>query len=139
MEETSHKSVSPSIRGTMASSCEGEQYLPRLPQPAPSFPACPELPVLPWLIAGPADSARHLLSAAFEDCITASAIIESAVQLLRTCLSSMPLGKPVGLLWDGTGCCASPSPWDEGMAAIWCTLNATQSLLWGVCFPPLGR
>ncbi|XP_052657962.1 serine/threonine-protein kinase PLK3 [Harpia harpyja] len=52
VEETSHKSVSPSIRGTMASSCE-----------------------------------------AFEDCITASAIIESAVQLLRTCLSSMPLAE----------------------------------------------
>ncbi|XP_027504961.1 serine/threonine-protein kinase PLK3 isoform X1 [Corapipo altera] len=49
VEETSHKSASPSIRGTMASSCE-----------------------------------------AFEDCITASAIIESAVRLLRTCLSSMP-------------------------------------------------
>nr|XP_038039167.1 serine/threonine-protein kinase PLK3 isoform X1 [Anas platyrhynchos] len=49
VEETSHKSVSPSIRGTMASSCE-----------------------------------------AFEDCITASAIIESAVRLLRTCLSCMP-------------------------------------------------
>ncbi|NWU95529.1 PLK3 kinase, partial [Upupa epops] len=49
VEETSHKSVSPSIRGTMASSCE-----------------------------------------AFEDCITASAIIESAVRLLQTCLSSMP-------------------------------------------------
>ncbi|XP_009987703.1 PREDICTED: serine/threonine-protein kinase PLK3, partial [Tauraco erythrolophus] len=53
VEETSHKSVTPSIRGTMASSCE-----------------------------------------AFEDCITASAIIESAVQLLQTCLSSMPPGKP---------------------------------------------
>uniref|UniRef100_A0A8C3K5M4 Serine/threonine-protein kinase PLK3 n=1 Tax=Calidris pygmaea TaxID=425635 RepID=A0A8C3K5M4_9CHAR len=53
-------------------------------------PSCPELPVLPWLIVGPADSACHLLSAAFEDCITASAIIESAVWLLRTCLSSMP-------------------------------------------------
>lgn len=92
MEETSHKSVSPSIRGTMASSCEGEQYLLRPPQ------ACPELPVLPWLIAGPADSTCHLLSTAFEDCITASAIIESAVRLLRTCLSSMPPGKPVGLL-----------------------------------------
>ncbi|NXU07774.1 PLK3 kinase, partial [Buphagus erythrorhynchus] len=49
VEETSHKSASPSIRGTMASSCE-----------------------------------------AFEDCVTASAIIESAVRLLRTCLSSMP-------------------------------------------------
>ncbi|KAM9008195.1 serine/threonine-protein kinase PLK3 [Ara ararauna] len=49
VEETSHKSASPSIRGTMASSCE-----------------------------------------AFEDCITASAIIESAVRLLQTCLSSMP-------------------------------------------------
>ncbi|XP_048169147.1 serine/threonine-protein kinase PLK3 isoform X2 [Corvus hawaiiensis] len=49
VEETSHKSASPSIRGTMASSCE-----------------------------------------AFEDCISASAIIESAVRLLRTCLSSMP-------------------------------------------------
>ncbi|NXJ89272.1 PLK3 kinase, partial [Corythaixoides concolor] len=49
VEDSSHKSVSPSIRGTMASSCE-----------------------------------------AFEDCITASAIIESAVQLLQTCLSSMP-------------------------------------------------
>ncbi|NXW54525.1 PLK3 kinase, partial [Eurystomus gularis] len=49
VEETSHKSVCPSIRGTMASSCD-----------------------------------------AFEDCITASAIIESAVRLLWTCLSSMP-------------------------------------------------
>uniref|UniRef100_A0A8C3LRW2 Serine/threonine-protein kinase PLK n=1 Tax=Chrysolophus pictus TaxID=9089 RepID=A0A8C3LRW2_CHRPC len=49
VEETSHKSTSPSVRGTMASSCE-----------------------------------------AFEDCITTSAIIESAVQLLRTCLSCMP-------------------------------------------------
>uniref|UniRef100_A0A8C3N4L6 Serine/threonine-protein kinase PLK n=1 Tax=Geospiza parvula TaxID=87175 RepID=A0A8C3N4L6_GEOPR len=49
VEETSHKSASPSIRGTMASSCE-----------------------------------------AFEDCVTASAIIESAVRLLRACLSSMP-------------------------------------------------
>uniref|UniRef100_A0A8C0ASU0 Serine/threonine-protein kinase PLK3 n=1 Tax=Buteo japonicus TaxID=224669 RepID=A0A8C0ASU0_9AVES len=74
-------------------------YLPRSPRgyrasiPAQATPACPELPVLPWLIAGPADSACHLLSAAFEDCITASAIIESAVQLLRTCLSSMPLAE----------------------------------------------
>lgn len=49
VEETSRKSTSPSVRGTMASSCE-----------------------------------------AFEDCITTSAIIESAVQLLRTCLSCMP-------------------------------------------------
>ncbi|NWZ99863.1 PLK3 kinase, partial [Nesospiza acunhae] len=49
VEETSHKSASPSIRGTTASSCE-----------------------------------------AFEDCVTASAIIESAVRLLRACLSSMP-------------------------------------------------
>ncbi|NWX89987.1 PLK3 kinase, partial [Nothoprocta ornata] len=48
-EETSHKSVCPSIRGTMASSSE-----------------------------------------AFEDCVTASAVIESAVRLLRTCLSCMP-------------------------------------------------
>lgn len=101
MEETSHKSVSPSIRGTMASSCEGEQYLPRPLQPVLSF--------LSWLIAGLADSACHLLSVAFEDCITASAIIESAVWLLRTCLSSMPPGKPVGLLWDGAGRCVSPS------------------------------
>lgn len=31
VEETSHKSVSPSIRGTMASSCEGEQHLSRPP------------------------------------------------------------------------------------------------------------
>ncbi|KAI6063960.1 Serine/threonine-protein kinase PLK3 [Aix galericulata] len=62
VEETSHKSVSPSIRGTMASSCE-----------------------------------------AFEDCITASAIIESAVRLLRTCLSCMPPGKAAGRGRRGTG------------------------------------
>uniref|UniRef100_A0A8B9S876 Serine/threonine-protein kinase PLK3 n=1 Tax=Apteryx owenii TaxID=8824 RepID=A0A8B9S876_APTOW len=35
-------------------------------------------------------SACHLPSAAFEDCITASVVIESAVRLLRTCLSCMP-------------------------------------------------
>lgn len=111
MEETSHKSVSPSIRGTMASSCEGEQYLA-----SQTIPACPKLPVLPWLIAGPPDSACHLLSAAFEDCITTSAIIESAVRLLRTCLSSMPPGKLVRLLWDGTWCCAL-HPLPNGMKA----------------------
>lgn len=40
VEETSHKSVSPSIRGTMASSCEGEQCLSRPPHlPRASCPA----------------------------------------------------------------------------------------------------
>uniref|UniRef100_A0A8D2P9C1 Serine/threonine-protein kinase PLK3 n=1 Tax=Zosterops lateralis melanops TaxID=1220523 RepID=A0A8D2P9C1_ZOSLA len=53
-------------------------------------PSCPKLPVMPGLIAGLADSACHLLPTAFEDCVTASAIIESAVRLLRACLSSMP-------------------------------------------------
>ncbi|KAF7254298.1 Serine/threonine-protein kinase PLK3 [Varanus komodoensis] len=48
-EEGSQKSISRSIRGTMASSCE-----------------------------------------AFEDCATASVIIESAIQLLKNCLSVMP-------------------------------------------------
>uniref|UniRef100_A0A8U7ML86 Serine/threonine-protein kinase PLK n=1 Tax=Corvus moneduloides TaxID=1196302 RepID=A0A8U7ML86_CORMO len=57
------------------------------------FVPCQGLPVVPGLIAGPADSACDLLPAAFEDCISASAIIESAVRLLRTCLSSMPPGK----------------------------------------------
>uniref|UniRef100_A0A8C9KTQ9 Serine/threonine-protein kinase PLK3 n=1 Tax=Serinus canaria TaxID=9135 RepID=A0A8C9KTQ9_SERCA len=59
-------------------------------KPKGKFVHCQGLPVMPGLIAGSADSACHLLAAAFEDCITASAIIESAVRLLRTCLSSMP-------------------------------------------------
>lgn len=38
VEETSHKSTSPSVRGTMASSCEGEQLLP-----VPAWASCPAL------------------------------------------------------------------------------------------------
>lgn len=93
--------------------------------------------MLPWLIAELADSACHLLPAAFEDCITTSAIIESAVRLLRTCLSSMPPGKPVGPLGDGAGSCASPSPQDEGMAAIWVLLDVGGGWLLALLTPSL--
>lgn len=82
-----------------------------------------------------ADSVCHLLPTAFEDCITTSAIIESAVRLLRTCLSSMPPGKPVGPLWDGAGSCASPSPWDEGMAAIWLLFEVGRGWLLALLTP----